>query len=235
MLTQKGDYYFTNIQQGIQILLQATHAIMDPMRDKQIRMSVVPFFATRWLMPALESFQSQYPGWELAIQTSTQKSDFDLEDLNLVIRRGAGNWPGMCQHLLLEEHLIAVAPPALSATLHSLQDLERASLLYNSQVPTEWQDWFSQLGHTFAPSSARLKFQNNSQIIEACITGAGVALMDIRLVRDELKTKRLLPVQDHCVSGMRNHYLVYPKSHQGRASITLFKNWIETRIREEKE
>lgn len=228
ILTQKGEYYFNNVQQGIQILVQATNSIMDPMRDRQIRMSVVPFFATRWLMPKLESFQIQHPGWELAIQTSTQKSDFDLEDLDLVIRRGGGSWEGMHQHLLMEEQLIAVALPSVADQISSLQDLQKASLLYNSQVPSEWPEWFAKLGHEVTPSSARLEFQNNSQILEACLMGAGVALMDPQLLINDLASGRVTQVLDHSVAGMRNYYLVYPESHEQRRSIPLFRDWIQS-------
>lgn len=230
VLTQKGEYYFNNVQQGIQILVQATNSIMDPMRDRQIRMSVVPFFATRWLMPRLENFQSQYPGWELAIQTSTQKSDFDLEDLDLVIRRGGGDWPGMHQHLLLEEQLIAVARPSVAGQITSLEDLQQASLLYNSQVPSEWQDWFAKLGCNFTPPTARLEFQNNSQILETCLAGAGIALMDRHLLKEDLSTGRVVQVLEQQVSGMRNYYLVYPVNHEERRSILLFQGWIQKQL-----
>lgn len=228
VLTEKGEFYFKHVQEGIHILLQATQSLMDPTREQQIRMSVVPFFATRWLMPRLESFQAQHPGWELAIQTSTQKSDFDREDLDLVIRRGAGNWPGLTQHLLLEEELIAVALPSLAARITSLQDLKKASLLYNSQVPGEWQDWFAQLGEDFSPPTARLEFQNNSQILEACLAGAGIALMDRRLLQQELEDRRVVPAFKASVCGMRNHYLVYPEGHGNHASIKLFRDWLQS-------
>ena len=62
-LSGKGEFFFKNIQQGIRIIEQAINSLKNPQRDHQIRMSVVPFFATRWLMRRMENFQVQHPGW----------------------------------------------------------------------------------------------------------------------------------------------------------------------------
>ncbi len=229
-LTQKGEFYFKNVQQGIQILVQATNSLTTPMREHTIRISAVPFFATRWLMRRLDTFQAHYPGWELAIQTSTQKSEFDREDLDLVIRRGAGDWPGMIAHLLLRESLVPVCAPAMARTIDTIVALKGATLLHNSQVPSEWSEWFGKIGHTFSAPTAKLEFQNSSQILEACIAGVGIALMDRQLIFQEMAEGRIQSVVDQQVDGMRNYYLVYPKSHTTRKSVQIFLEWISNEL-----
>jgi len=226
-LTPIGEYYFSNVQQGIQILLRATDVVMDPKRSRTIKMSVVPFFATRWLMPRLESFQLRYPDWELAIQTSTQKSNFETEDLDLVIRRGKGSWPGLTSKLILSEKLTPVCAPQMCETISNLTDLASAPLLYNTQVLTEWPEFFSHLGEPFNAPTARLEFQNSSQILEACSTGIGVALMDPTLIQDELKSNRLTQLLGLTVPSLRNYYLVYPDKQRERKGLRVFLDWIE--------
>ncbi|WP_068314520.1 LysR substrate-binding domain-containing protein [Polycladidibacter hongkongensis] len=230
-LSRKGDQYYTQVQQALQILSRATSSLAGPSRDRQIRMSVVPFFATRWLMPRIDRFQAAHSGWELAIQTSTQRSDFDREDLDLVIRRGGGTWRGLSSTLLLEEELIAVAAPSIANGANNLTQLKTLPLLYNSQVPSEWREWFAALGQEFTPSGTRLELQNNSQILEACVTGIGVALIDRQLIGEELTQGRIQPVTPLSVRGMRNYFLAYPKEHAKRPAVKLFQSWLQNELK----
>lgn len=232
-LTPNGEYYFMNVQQGIRILLRATDLLMDPKRSRTIKMSVVPFFATRWLMPRLERFQSQFPDWELAIQTSTQKSDFEAEDLDFVIRRGQGSWPDLVSRLLLNENLLPVCAPHLEGSISDLDDLKTTSLLYNSQVPSEWSEFFASLEDQFVAPAARLEFQNTSQILDACIAGAGVALMDPALIATELRDKRIVPALDVTVASYRQYYMVFPESHADRLAVTIFLKWVNAELLEQ--
>ncbi|MES0884093.1 LysR substrate-binding domain-containing protein [Roseibium sp. SCP14] len=229
-LTPNGEYYFMNVQQGIQILLRATDVLMDPKRSRTIKMSVVPFFATRWLMPRLERFQSHFPDWELAIQTSTQKSSFESEDLDFVIRRGGGDWPDLVSRLLLNENLMPICAPQLADTVADIGDLKTAPLLYNSQVPTEWSEFFARLGEQFVAPAARLEFQNTSQILDACVAGAGIALMDPALIDAELQTRRIRPALDITIPSLRQYYLVYPENHGNRSAVKVFLSWIEAEL-----
>ncbi|WP_029066580.1 LysR substrate-binding domain-containing protein [Labrenzia sp. DG1229] len=229
-LTSKGEFYFMNVQQGVRILLRATDLLMDPKRSRTIKMSVVPFFATRWLMPRLERFQSLFADWELAIQTSTQKSDFEAEDLDFVIRRGRGNWPNLVSRLLMNENLTPFCATPLAGSVSDLKDLKAAPLLYNSQVPTEWSEFFASLDEQFVAPAARLEFQNTSQILDACIAGAGIALMDPALIAAELRDGRITPALDITVASYRQYYLVFPENHADRQAVDIFLKWVDAEL-----
>lgn len=229
-LTSRGEFYFMNVQQGVRILLRATDLLMDPKRSRTIKMSVVPFFATRWLMPRLERFQSLFADWELAIQTSTQKSDFEAEDLDFVIRRGKGSWPNLVSRLLMNENLTPFCAPLLAGSILDLNDLKTAPLLYNSQVPTEWSEFFASVDEPFDAPAARLEFQNTSQILDACIAGAGIALMDPALIAAELRDGRITPALDITVASYRQYYLVFPENHADRQAVDIFLKWVDAEI-----
>lgn len=229
-LTSRGEFYFVNVQQGVRILLRATDLLMDPKRSRTIKMSVVPFFATRWLMPRLERFQSLFADWELAIQTSTQKSDFEAEDLDFVIRRGRGSWPNLVSRLLMNENLTPFCAPLLAGSILDLNDLKTAPLLYNSQVPTEWSEFFASVDEQFDAPAARLEFQNTSQILDACIAGAGIALMDPALIAAELRDGRITPALDITVASYRQYYLVFPENHADRQAVDIFLKWVDAEL-----
>jgi LysR family transcriptional regulator, glycine cleavage system transcriptional activator len=230
VLSKEGKVFYQKVHEGILVLVTATNELMNPTQSKIIRISVVPFFATRWLMPRLVHFQIAHPDWELNIEASTRKSNFSEENLDLVIRRGGGVWPGMSSVLLKQEYLTPVCTAKVGDKISSFDNLKQAPLLHNSQVLSEWSDWFSANGESYEPDPVRMDFQNTSQILEACMAGVGVALIDPSLITEELNSRRLIRPIDCLVPSIRSYYLVYPRDHSNNSAVQVFSNWIQQEL-----
>ncbi|NRA22174.1 MAG: LysR family transcriptional regulator [Oceanospirillaceae bacterium] len=228
VLSPAGERYYPQVKVGIETLLNATAQLLDKSDDKPavIKMSVVPFFATRWLLPKLEDFRALYPHWQLKMQTSTVASDFTQEGFDLVIRRGTGPWPGMVGKLLCHERLAAVCHPNLVARVTSINDLLALPLLINAKVMSEWREWFESQQQTFKDPALSFDFQNTAQILDACLSGAGVALIDPVMISQELSQGKLVNLFDSSVVSLRQYFLVYPKAYQRHENIQLFEQWI---------
>ncbi|NQZ30192.1 MAG: LysR family transcriptional regulator [Oceanospirillaceae bacterium] len=227
-LSEAGEKYYPQVKIGIETLLNATRQLLEFSSESQsvIKMSVVPFFATRWLLPKLEKFRQAYPEWQLKMQTSTVASEFTQQGFDLVIRRGTGPWPGMVDKLLCRERLAAVCHPNMSAEVSCIEDLIKQPLLINAKVDSEWQEWFESQQRVFSTPAMSFDFQNTAQILDACLSGAGVALIDPVMIRQELAQGKLINLFELSVPSLRHYYLVYPKAYQEQSNIQLFERWI---------
>ncbi len=225
-LSADGERYYPKVKKGLKLLINATEELIVSKKHKEIKIAAVPFFATRWLMPKLTDFYQLNPDWQLKINTSTTKSDFKQEELDLVIRRGGGQWSDMESILLYREQLTPVCSSKLAKNIVNLESLSQALLLHNSNVLSEWSEWFTKINNKITVPATLMTFQNTSQILEACIAGTGVALIDPRLIKDKLQTGELVKPLDIQLPSERNYYLVYPEVQANSEPVTIFKQWI---------
>jgi DNA-binding transcriptional LysR family regulator len=67
-----------------------------------------------WLQPRLPQFAAQHPNVRLTVDTEVALTRFDDGGPDLGIRHGAGHWPGLTAHHLMDDHPVpgGVAHPA---------------------------------------------------------------------------------------------------------------------------
>ena len=92
-----------------------------------LRVTALPSFAQRWLMPRLPRWQTLQPCITLDLHTGQQVIDLTREGYHVGLRVGRGPWPGLVCERLFHSPLIAVAAPALAHRLigQPLLDLRR--------------------------------------------------------------------------------------------------------------
>ena len=91
--------------------------------------SAPPAFAARWLIPRLEDFQSRHPNIELRLHATKRLVNFQVEDVDVALRFGAGNYPGLIVERLMPQAIIPVAAPTLAATINTPDDFATAIAL----------------------------------------------------------------------------------------------------------
>lgn len=227
-LSEAGARYYPQVKLGMSILLNASSYLIDKNDESNnvIKISVVPFLATRWLLPKLAEFKQCHPHLQLKIQTSTQASNFAKDDLDLVIRRGKGPWEGMVARKLCGERLSAVCSPGKFSSINKVLDLLKQPLLFNVEVKSEWREWFESQHFDYKEPAVTYEFQNTSQILDACLAGAGIALIDPVMIRQHLSQGTLVNLFSNSVESLRSYFVVYPERQQQTHKIEKFEQWI---------
>lgn len=193
--------------------------------------SAPPTFAARWLIPRLEDFQARYPDIELRLDATRRTVDFDVEDVDVAIRFGAGRYPGLTADRLMEESIMPVAAPSLAKGIVSAEDLARCTLLQddwhieNGMFP-DWPTWLATLG-VESPEPLRIRhFSDASLVIQGVASGLGVALSWYSLVVDDLKAGRLVRLLDQLLPTTLGYYLVMPEGRVTARKIDVFRSWL---------
>lgn len=192
-------------------------------------------FGPNWLAPRIGSFQMKAPGIAVRLHTSNELIDFARDDVDIAVRGGQGEWPGLCVHFLMRMPLLALASPEFlekSAPICGPDDIMRLPRI--SPDDSWWGVWREQVGGAVfegAPDGVRM----DTQIAEgqAAIAGLGVALLNPILWRDEMKAGRLVPVIDAIAFDPSDFWLVYPEHHRQARKVRLFRDWmLETLVHE---
>ena len=193
--------------------------------------SAPPAFAARWLIPRLEDFQSRHPNIELRLHATKRLVNFQVEDVDVALRFGAGNYPGLIVERLMPQAIIPVAAPTLAATINTPDDFVRCNLLEdewhidNGMFP-DWATWLATLGvNNVSPLRIR-HFGDANLAIQAAISGLGATLSWYSLVVDEVKAGRLVHLLDKSIPSTLGYDLVMPQNRAALSKVAAFRTWL---------
>jgi LysR family glycine cleavage system transcriptional activator len=195
----------------------------------EIALSILPSFASRWLVPRLGRFLDVHPRIELRISASEHLVDFATEPVDLGIRYGTGRYPGLAVEKLTDDAWVVVAAPSLLARRRprAPRDL-RGQLLLHDDAPDAWAGWLARQGVPDASPDRRTEISDSSMLVEAAVRGQGIALARWSLIVDELATGRLELVFPRIapVRTDRAYYLAAPRENLRRPAVAAFWEWV---------
>ena len=140
---------------------------------------------------------------------------------DVVIAPGSERWPSFASRPLDVGRLIAVHAPALS-TVAGL-DLSEAPLIENAAHP--WRLWFQQTRRA-APRQPVLVVPSWDLAIEAAVAGVGVCLTPEALVRDDLRSGRLVRAGGDAVELPSAYHLVWDPRQGQRPGVLAVIGWL---------
>jgi LysR family transcriptional regulator, glycine cleavage system transcriptional activator len=206
------------IERGVAELRGRTH--------RALTVSVLPAFATHWLIPRLSDFNSRHPDIDINVRASPLLSDFAVEDVDLAVRYGGGKWPGVQAIQLAHEDVFPVCSPRFNGGRlpATLAELARAKLLHTPLQP--WDEWFAALGVTVTQERRSMTFTETDILLRAAINGLGIALSRRLLAQPELDAGRLLRPVPHSVRADRSYFIVYPDTGEPAPRLAIFRDWL---------
>jgi DNA-binding transcriptional LysR family regulator len=197
-----------------------------------LTLSVAPVFAAKWLVPRLVRFGRLQPTVRVRLEATTAFADPDRDDVDLAIRVGHGNWPGVAARLLLHHELFPVAAPALAATLKAPQDLLRAPIVRDVHSPHTWSVWLAPFGIDEAALPEGPGFTDAALALDAVIAGQGVMLAWNTLAQDALADGRLVaPFPQRARSGQA-YWLISSETRRPTRAMRAFAEWLADELAE---
>ncbi|RYE81680.1 MAG: LysR family transcriptional regulator [Oxalobacteraceae bacterium] len=216
---------FAELQAGVMAATQA-----DGKSAQTLRVTALPSFAQRWLIPRLPRWQALQPCIALDLHTSQQVVDLERAGYHVGLRVGRGPWPGLITEQLFHSPLIAVAAPALASRLigQPVSALVNEPLLGDAE---DWQEWFAGAGVTASPVVVA-SFNDAGVLLQAGEQAMGVALAREVLAADALLEGRLVRLHAHAVEldATRDHQIVYPETLRDDPAVRAFCDWLHAEI-----
>ena len=198
----------------------------------RLSISVLPSFASRWLMPRLIRFMEKHPGIEVNVNASTNLVNFAAEDVDLAIRFGVGPWPQFfCEHFLEDEYFPVASPRlARELRLRAPRDLLRPEVRIMREDRDYWGAWFKAAGVPFEDRIRGPLFNDSTYSLQAAARGEGVALARHSIVVEDLERndlKRLFPL---AVPSRERYWFVCPKEAADAPNVRAFRDWVKEEL-----
>jgi LysR family transcriptional regulator, glycine cleavage system transcriptional activator len=202
----------------------------------QLKVTLDPQFATKWLMRRVEDFRKLHPDIELRFDISYEVRDFEVDDIDVAIRFGTGIYPGLAATRLFDNVIVPVCSPRLLASGKPLK--EPRDLLHHTLAHIEWSRqgvtwpnwrmWMAAAGVDEYDGSNTLVFAASSNAVDAAMAGDAVALADFAMVANDLSEGRLVRPFELSIKVAPEYayFLVYPEGTVGDKRIMAFRDWM---------
>lgn len=227
IITDAGRNYLEVVRDAFDRLGMGTERLLERQKSGILTITTSPNFAAKWLVHRLGRFSEAHPQIDLRVSASAQHVDFAREDIDLAIRHGDGQWPGMHVARLCTERLFPVCSPKLAGlrALRSPRDLKHCTLLHTNDT-ADWEKWLRLAGVDNIDVKRGVFFNQASMTIDAAVDGQGIALARTGLSSWDLIAGRLVRPFELAIDAPYAFWIVCPKSAAELPKIATFRSWL---------
>lgn len=195
--------------------------------DRPVAVTITPSFATNWLMPRLGRFWDRHPDVPISLRPDPKVLDLRRNGIDLGIRFGLGDWPGVDAEFLTSARYVVVGAPRLVQGGVSTDDMARLSWVLEPDWP-EQRNWIACcLG--LDPTALNItEFASEELALSAARQGYGLHITSAALIEEDLKTGALQVVFDSAEENP-GYYIVTPPGPT-RKSARLFIRWLKDSV-----
>lgn len=232
VLTEAGQAVWPLLRQGFDKLSSAANRLQTLKGSGVLTVSVLPFFAAKWLVPRLDRFYQAYPDIDVRLDATMRTVDLTREPVDVCVRLGQGTYPGLNVVKLMDEQAFPVCSPRLlkeGAPLATPSDLYHHTLLHVESDEFSfpgWDTWLSAAGVEDVDATRGPRFNQLGLQVQAAVEGLGVALASKVLVRDDLFAGRLLQPFDFEIETNLAYYALCRNEAAVQPLVVAFWDWI---------
>jgi LysR family glycine cleavage system transcriptional activator len=232
VLTAEGQRLYDYVRDGFGRLAQGMEDVRASRRGQVLTVSVHPGLAAYWVIPRLADFQRRHPEIDVSLLPTITLVDFSRDDVDMALRYGPGDWPGVTAVKLMDEEIFPVCSPRFNggALPKSPRDLGDLPLLRDARQP--WSDWFKSIGLDRAEPERGPLYTEPSLVLQAAIAGQGIALARGALAKPALEAGHLVRLFPRGVRARFSYYIAYPPAAAAIPRVAAFRDWLLAQARE---
>jgi len=198
--------------------------------EHHIRLTLLPSFAQRWLLPRMGSWRERHPDIGIELHASQQIVDLQREGFHAALRQGNGHWRGLEAERLLDSPLIAVGSPNAARRLLGRDPASFCDepLLGHSGT---WEQWFLLAGKRVRVNPVAA-FNDAGLMLQAAEQDLGLALAREVLAADALRAGRLHRLSPIALDDPEAYayWFVYPPALRDWPPLVALGRWVKDEL-----
>lgn len=233
-LTKQAERALPSLEDAFENFEVTVDILQESEKDNDLRLTLSPSFASKWLIPRLGRFQDEHPEIAVRVSASMDLVNFRNTDFDLAVRYGRGNYPGLYVEELMKEEVFPVCSPELltgEKSIKTYEDLRNVTLIHDdSSLEDEscpkWEMWLKAVGITMPNDGKRIHFNTTQLTLEAALAGRGVAIAKGTIAKDDLEKGKLVKLFARAQPVDFAYYIVCPENRREIPKVKAFINWL---------
>ena len=243
-LSSAGEHFAEVVRQSLRNLDATVDVLRASQERPRVQLTTFATLASQWLIPRLSEFQDAYPDIDIAVETFDSVTDLEAGAQDIAIRRLRDNNPltkAPGTEFLFSEEITPVHSPALAQANKApttVEDLPKcvwiddvrtceAPLIARANLQAlSWSGWYTGIGLAQPEPQRWLRFNYTYQVIQATVSGQGVAMGQIGLIRDLLATGALVAPLPQRVDAGFGYYLATRSGAVARPEVQAMLDWL---------
>jgi LysR family glycine cleavage system transcriptional activator len=230
-LTAAGRTFAERVRNALQEIAAAAEALGDRRRDNRLTVSVLPSFASRWLMPRLIRFMDAHPQIEVNVMASTLLANFAADGVDVAIRFGRGPWAGLACEEFLDDEYFPVASPKMNRGKLPKAPKDLLDLRIIREDRDYWAEWFAAAGVPLEAPLTGHSFNDSTFALQAAARGEGIALARRSIVGEDLQRGTLKRLFKVAAPSRESYWFVSPKELADAPRVKAFRDWVKAELR----
>lgn len=230
-LTAAGRAFSERVRAALDEIARAADSLR-ARREDRLTVSVLPSFASRWLMPRLIRFMDAHPQVEVNVIASTALANFAADEVDVAIRFGVGPWPPHACEQFLEDEYFPVASPKGGRGKLPKTPRELLKLGIIREDRDYWPQWFEAAGVSIeeAVTARGPIFNDSTYALQAAARGEGIALARRSIVTEDLERGALTRLFAIAVPSRERYWFVSPKETADMPKVKAFRAWVKKEL-----
>lgn len=224
-LTADGEQLAAALGEGFGAIQRGLEALRAGEADRPVRITLTAVFAAQWLMPRLKDFWQHHPEIGLSLHPDSKVVDLHRERMDLGIRYGNGDWPGVETEYLTSARLVIAGAPSLIGDRNpSVAEMAEMDWVL-SRNWAEQDAYLRQLG--LDPERLeRTDISSEEIALAAARQGLGLVVESVALIESDVAEGRLRIV--HESREKLPAYFVVTLPGPKRAAARTFLKWLKS-------
>lgn len=226
-LSEAGKSLFARLDEPFRRIDDARRDLERP-SARRVRVSTMASFAANWLVPRLPRFSERHSDIDVELETGSHLVDLKREPVDMAIRHGLGEYPGLVSLPLIAPELIVVASPTLlqgRAAIETPADCLAFPLLHDMER-ADWRLWFEAHGVRAPDRPPGPSFSDDHLMVKAAAAGQGLALVRDTYADEDLRAGRLVPAISIQWPTRFAYYVVSRAEALQRPAVRHFRDWL---------
>ncbi|MFO1142906.1 MAG: LysR family transcriptional regulator [Amaricoccus sp.] len=196
---------------------------------RPLQLTSTPAFSMSWLMPRLSEFRHEHPEIQLMLNPTPDAVELKPGGIDLAIRYGRGQWPGLAVELLLPTSYVLVGAPSLIGDRAIVEPADILDLPWLQELGTsEMSAWLRTRG-VHSPKTENIVHLPGHLVLEGLRNGEGVSLTTTVVVERELASGALRVLFEDPEPDLG--YFIVTRQGVLRPPLKSFVNWLRRHAR----
>jgi LysR family glycine cleavage system transcriptional activator len=227
-ITGAGREYLAVVRDAFDRIAVGTERLTQRRTAGALTISTSPDFAAKWLVHRIGRFCDAHPDIDLKVSAAIHHVDFAREEVDLAVRHGDGDWPGLhVERLCVDELFPVCSPELIKGRSRPIKPADALKFtLLHLETRQTWPRWLGAAGVSSAQVLPGPIINRASLLIDAAAGGQGMALARTTLAAWDLLNGRLVRPFVEALRPSNSYWIVCPKTTAMLPKVKRAREWL---------